>query len=489
MRRKWILGLCLSLVVAWPAAGFAAYDHEGEQDSPKFLAVYPEKAGTKLDQCVTCHTGGSYLDEARNRTVTLGSCQWCHYTYGYDASGNIINTLNNYGKNYLANGRNEAALTAIANSDSDGDGFTNLVEINALRYPGDANDNPTKLPPPYRIYTKTEIKSLPQHSQFLLMNTSRSGDFYAEYTGVAMETLLADAGASSSATGIKVYSPDGFSITHPLEETTEPGIYHIQGTYPATVYFYDEQADQAQNPVDGWCDYSEPSNAGRTNGDLIVNPDGLKLILAYQREGGDMDPGILNDENSLDGEGPFRVVPPQKVPSPPDQSSRATNQNVKWPYVNEWDHNAGASIRTATMVRLEPLPEWATDIDTLEAGWNYVDQEWIIVYGALDAAATLNPDITINLWKAQFAGALYQGTLALWANPSDSAGLYWKLTAIGLSPDTDSAVENVTVDTAGTITIPDITYYGTHYVVTLTLFQNPADQAALYWKLDTISAK
>ena len=44
------------------------------------------------------------------------------------------------------------------------------------------------------------------------------------------------------------------------------------------------------------------------------------MILAISRENGPMDPGILNDQNKLDGEGPFRVVPPQKVPSPPDQS-------------------------------------------------------------------------------------------------------------------------------------------------------------------------
>jgi hypothetical protein len=33
---------------------------------------------------------------------------------------------------------------------------------------------------------------------------------------------------------------------------------------------------------------------------------------------------------------------------------------------------------------VEPLPEGTTDIDVLEAGWNYVDQGKIIVYGAID---------------------------------------------------------------------------------------------------------
>ena len=96
-----------------------------------------------------------------------------------------------------------------------------------------------------------------------------------------------------------------------------------------------------------------------------------------------MNPGVLDEDNKLDGEGPFRVVPPQKVPCPPDQSSNAADQDVIWPYNYDWDHNAGASARTVTMIRVEPLPEGTTDIDILEAGWSYVDQEKIVIYGAI----------------------------------------------------------------------------------------------------------
>jgi len=38
-----------------------------------------------------------------------------------------------------------------------------------------------------------------QHTQFLLMNTSRSGDHYAQYTGVPVEDLLKKTGILSSA--------------------------------------------------------------------------------------------------------------------------------------------------------------------------------------------------------------------------------------------------------------------------------------------------
>lgn len=68
-----------------------------------------ETEGTKLDSCTTCHSG-----EARNP----------------------------YGRAYAGSGKN---FTEIENLDSDGDGFTNLVEINALTFPGDPEDNPQNI--------------------------------------------------------------------------------------------------------------------------------------------------------------------------------------------------------------------------------------------------------------------------------------------------------------------------------------------------------
>ncbi len=84
------------------------------------------------------------------------------------------------------------------------------------------------------------------------------------------------------------------------------------------------------------------------------------------------------------------MVTPQKVPSPPDQSSRYDGSVVPiWPYDAAADHNAGSATRTTTMIRIDPLPEGTTDIDTLEAGWEFVDEGKIIVYGALDPLPTI----------------------------------------------------------------------------------------------------
>jgi hypothetical protein len=113
------------------------------------------------------------------------------------------------------------------------------------------------------------------------------------------------------------------------------------------------------------------------------------MMLAVYRDGNYLDRGVLTLRNKLDGEGPFRIVPPQKVPGPPDQRATAANQNVIWPFDPNADHNAGYSIRSATVIKVEPLPPGTTDINTLEAGWKYVDEAKIIVYGAIDPQPTI----------------------------------------------------------------------------------------------------
>ncbi len=184
--------------------------------------------------------------------------------------GRVSTTLNAYGLDYKTAGRNAAAVKAIENFDSDGDGYSNKIEIAANRYPGDAKDDPTKVPAPSRVFTRGQLEKMPQHTQFMLMNTTKSGDFYAEYTGVTMESLLKKL-MLPSATAVRAISPDGFAAFHPLYPDPTPGYYHIFGEYPAHYYYYDPQADVAKNPACGWCDYSAPSNAGRYNGQPINN--------------------------------------------------------------------------------------------------------------------------------------------------------------------------------------------------------------------------
>ncbi|WP_394698060.1 PGF-CTERM sorting domain-containing protein [uncultured Methanolobus sp.] len=78
----------------------------------------------------------SYLSSFNNYYNTgdtrLDSCDTCH-------AGPNGGSTDPYGRAYSSSGRNFAS---IEDSDSDGDGFTNLEEINALTFPGNASDFP-----------------------------------------------------------------------------------------------------------------------------------------------------------------------------------------------------------------------------------------------------------------------------------------------------------------------------------------------------------
>ena len=84
-------------------------------DLSSATSKYPNIAASSLNNCTLCHTAN-------------------------------IPTLNPYGAAYKNNGRNTAAFGAIENIDSDGDGFTNIQEINALTFPGDPASKPAAAP-------------------------------------------------------------------------------------------------------------------------------------------------------------------------------------------------------------------------------------------------------------------------------------------------------------------------------------------------------
>jgi len=60
------------MVILMVSVVLSAYHHEGEVDSPNFLAQYPLIAGSKLDHCATCHTGGGIRKKSRENGVSLG---------------------------------------------------------------------------------------------------------------------------------------------------------------------------------------------------------------------------------------------------------------------------------------------------------------------------------------------------------------------------------------------------------------------------------
>jgi hypothetical protein len=88
----------------------------------------------------------------------------------------------------------------------------------------------------------------------------------------------------------------------------------------------------------------------------------------------------------LDGEGPYRLVPPQKIAGSPDRGCSG-------PQVDPDDgsncdpnknHNAGFSARTVAAIRVDPLPDGTTDLNWYEGGWNLVDKGKLVIYGAIN---------------------------------------------------------------------------------------------------------
>jgi hypothetical protein len=112
-----LLLLAVMISLTKPQVGSAA-----PADLGSAVAKYPSLSGTSLQSCDLCHTAS-------------------------------LPSLNPYGAAYKSKGRNTAAFGSIENLDSDGDGFSNIQEINALTFPGNPSSKPaaptaTNVPPP-----------------------------------------------------------------------------------------------------------------------------------------------------------------------------------------------------------------------------------------------------------------------------------------------------------------------------------------------------
>jgi hypothetical protein len=373
----WVMILAVLSAFGLASYVLAAYSaHQNDQDINNFLAVYPFAKSTKLDDCALCHKGGTI---GKN---TYNSCDYCHHLL--QDNGTADKTLNPYGVDYLYAGghhtdhqADQAAIKAIESVNSDGDGYTNIMEIQALTFPGDPNDYPGLISAPVIGLNLERILRLPDYSEFLLLNAMKDTDWYARYRGVKIMDLLRYAGVPKDATGITVFAPDGFSKYFPMDVAdpqTDPLKiqYDVMGPYPYGYYY--PGLDFVNYAFIPWY---------LCHGNQI--PDKLFMLLAYLRDGDPLTPGKINPTTlSLDGEGPYRLIPPQKIAGAPDRSSRSSPVGDGWDYDPNKDHNAGSSVRAVAAIKVWPLPDGTTDFNWNEGGWNLVDHAKLVIYGAIN---------------------------------------------------------------------------------------------------------
>jgi hypothetical protein len=103
----------------------------------------------------------------------------------------------------------------------------------------------------------------------------------------------------------------------------------------------------------------------------------------------------------LAGEGPFRLIKPQRDlrgdparPGRPDRSVKAKTYGDGWDFNAAIDHNAGACVRGACVIRLNPAPPGFEEYDW-KNGWPLIRGRRIVVYGKGIKAASPRPPASL----------------------------------------------------------------------------------------------
>jgi hypothetical protein len=355
--------------------------HETDADMKGFIRQYPGAAGTRLDDCQTCHRGGVRGTDTEREYSPCGYCHLLVYPnpkYATGAPRTAADTLNAYGLEYKNAGRAFEAFAAIAGRDSDGDGYRNGIEIADLRNPGDPASRPGLPQASTIVLGWDEILKLPVQSQLMLMNTTKEAtDDYVVFKGVRIIDLLAAAKVYlTGVTGITVFAPDGYSVDYSLADIDSP--------FPQGVFYDGPRAFEGSERAFVKYPPSLPSGVM----DRRAIPAAPWLLLAYERDGLPLDPSSYEKGTGrLTGEGPFRLVKPQRdllgdptKPGRPDRSLKSKTFGDGWDFVPGIDHNAGACVRGACVIRVNPMPEGYEEYDW-KNGWPLIGDKKIVIFG------------------------------------------------------------------------------------------------------------
>lgn len=375
-----VLGSVAAVFVMALLAAVAAYKTHTESDSDIFFKTYPQVIGTKLDGCDVCHVRIEALPPGQKsgKNVILSNCDSCHFLTDHGRKQG--NTLTPFGRDYLKNGRNSSAFAAIAAIDSDGDGASNIFELEARTNPGDPQSAPDKKTAAFFIASYDELvkKGIATQEQTIFVNVSKSkdGDSYSTLRGFKLVDVLEAAGIAKGATSVDVFSVDGYATTFSIDQ--------LRRAYAQAAPVFGLGKETLGEC--GWVRYEA--------GDL---KEGIPLplaniLLAFEENGRKYEPARINEQQRLMGNGPFRVVAPQmKNPGLPDISSKATDacsQKVleKYRYHRDYEKNSDYCVKAVVAIRVNPLPKGVIDIDWPQYAKKAIDEKSVVIFGNIKPA-------------------------------------------------------------------------------------------------------
>ena len=375
-----ILSGSAAILIMAAAAGIAAYRTHTEPDSALFFQAYPEVLGTRMDGCDACHVRINALPPGavKGKTVKLSACDSCHRIVDYGRKKGT--TLTAYGQDYLKAGRNAAAFAAIAGRDSDRDGVSNAAELEAITNPGDPQSAPDKSLAPHVVISFDDLvaKKTPVVEQAIFVNVSKSrdGDSFSDLKGFKLIDVLEAAGMSSQAASVDVISLDGYAATFSIDQ--------LRRKYRQAAPVFGLGKETLGEC--GWVRY-EAKNLKEG----VPLPD-ADVLLTFEVNGEPYQSASINDQQRLQGSGPFRVVGPQmKNPGMPDNSSRATEECVakvpeKYRFNRDFEKNSDYCVKAVVAIRVNPLPPGTMDIHWPQYAKKAIEGKTIVIFGALKPA-------------------------------------------------------------------------------------------------------
>ena len=345
------------------SSAYPGHGHDNDQDVWNLLAVFPASTNTTMDDCRVCHPGGIVKKRKMN------SCDYCHATIN---SPEPWTPLNVFGFAYLHAGRSVDAVKSILAFDSDGDGWSNGDEIRMRSYPGEADSVPNQQVMSNRILSSEDLSQIPRYSQFLLVNTTRHEDCFVEYSGWKLTDILQSVGSNlDSVTHVTAISWDGFRRDYSREE--------IFNDFPKGLYYEGMNRPEYLKGCPAWVEYPAKDPERVKSGKVI--PDVLRLILADERWGIKLDPLSRNEKGKLKGEGPFRMIMPQKKPDRPDQPLSSTNPDCPDPYNPKTHHNGGDCARGVIALLVHPATEGSQEPDWRSKADELIRNRQLMVFG------------------------------------------------------------------------------------------------------------